>query len=51
MNELVRPGGLLALSGVLETQAVELEQIYGQWFDMDPTAVREEWCRLSGIKR
>ena len=51
MNELVRPGGLLALSGVLETQAVELEQIYGQWFDMDPTAVREEWCRLSGVKR
>ena len=51
MNELVRPGGLLALSGVLETQAVELEQIYGQWFDMDSTAVREEWCRLSGIKR
>lgn len=51
MNELVRPGGLLALSGVLETQAVELEQIYGQWFDMDATAVREEWCRLSGIKR
>ena len=51
MNELVRPGGLLALSGVLETQAVELEQIYGQWFEMDPTAVREEWCRLSGVKR
>ena len=51
MNERVRPGGLLALSGVLETQAVELEQIYGQWFDMEPTAVREEWCRLSGVKR
>ena len=46
-----KPGSLMALSGVLETQAVELEQIYGQWFDMDPTAVREEWCRLSGIKR
>ncbi len=51
MNDLVRPAGLLALSGVLETQAVELEQIYGQWFEMDPTAVREEWCRLSGTKR
>ncbi len=51
MNALVRPGGLLALSGVLESQAGELEQIYGQWFDMDPTAVREEWCRLSGCKR
>lgn len=51
MNNLVRQGGLLALSGVLETQAVELEGIYGQWFNMDPTAVKEEWCRLSGQKR
>ena len=51
MNQLVRPGGKLALSGVLETQAPELEQIYSQWFDMDPTVTHEEWCRLSGTKR
>ncbi|HHQ4690832.1 TPA: 50S ribosomal protein L11 methyltransferase [Aeromonas veronii] len=43
-------GSLMALSGVLESQAPELETIYGQWFDMDPTAVKEEWCRLSGRK-
>ena len=30
--------------------APELETIYGQWFEMDPTAVKEEWCRLSGRK-
>lgn len=41
---------LMALSGVLESQAPELETIYGQWFEMDPTAVKEEWCRLSGRK-
>ena len=45
-----KPGSLMALSGVLESQAPELETIYGQWFDMDPTAVKEEWCRLSGRK-
>lgn len=45
-----KPGSLMALSGVLESQAQELELIYGQWFDMDPTAVKEEWCRLSGRK-
>ncbi|RAJ05741.1 50S ribosomal protein L11 methyltransferase [Aeromonas salmonicida] len=45
-----KPGCLMALSGVLESQAPELETIYGQWFDMDPTAVKEEWCRLSGRK-
>ncbi|WP_279499869.1 50S ribosomal protein L11 methyltransferase [Aeromonas veronii] len=45
-----KPGSLMALSGVLESQALELETIYGQWFEMDPTAVKEEWCRLSGRK-
>ncbi|MCS3459765.1 50S ribosomal protein L11 methyltransferase [Aeromonas sp. BIGb0445] len=47
---LGKPGSLMALSGVLESQAPELETIYGQWFDMDTTAVKEEWCRLSGRK-
>lgn len=45
-----KTGSLMALSGVLESQAPELESIYGQWFEMDPTAVKEEWCRLSGRK-
>ncbi|MFM4808002.1 50S ribosomal protein L11 methyltransferase [Aeromonas hydrophila] len=45
-----KAGSLMALSGVLESQAPELEIIYGQWFEMDPTAVNEEWCRLSGRK-
>lgn len=47
---LGKPGSLMALSGVLESQAPELETIYGQWFEMDPTAIKEEWCRLSGRK-
>ena len=45
-----KPGSLMALSGVLESQAPELETISSQWFDLDPTAVKEEWCRLSGRK-
>ena len=45
-----KAGSLMALSGVLESQAPELETIYGQWLEMDPTAVKEEWCRLSGRK-
>lgn len=45
-----KAGSLMALSGVLESQAPDLETIYGQWFEMDPTAVKEEWCRLSGRK-
>ncbi|MBI2380511.1 MAG: 50S ribosomal protein L11 methyltransferase [Gammaproteobacteria bacterium] len=48
---LVKPGGWLALSGILESQAEELLAIYGQWFEMDPPALREEWVRLSGTRR
>ncbi len=43
--------GLLALSGVLENQAEELQRIYGQWCQMDPIAVQEEWVRLSGKRQ
>ncbi len=43
--------GLLALSGVLENQAEELQSLYGQWCKMAPVAVQEEWVRLSGQRK
>lgn len=47
-----RPGGDLALSGIIQPQVAELREVYGQWFDMDGLAVKEEdWCRLSGHRR
>ena len=49
--EFVGEEGLLALSGVLENQAEELQHIYGQWCNMDPVAVQEEWVRLSGKRQ
>ncbi len=48
--EFVAPNGHLALSGVLEEQANELQIIYGQWCEMDAIAIQEEWVRLSGKK-
>ena len=48
--EFVAPNGHLALSGVLEEQANELQNIYGQWCEMDAIAIQEEWVRLSGKK-
>jgi ribosomal protein L11 methyltransferase len=48
--EFVAPNGQLALSGVLEEQANILQNIYGQWCEMDAIAVQEEWVRLSGKK-
>ncbi len=51
ISNLVRPGGKLALSGILESQAEGLNQVYEQWFGMDNPELREDWARLSGIKR
>lgn len=48
--QFVAPNGLLALSGVLEEQAQQLQNIYGQWCQMDAVAVDDEWVRLSGKK-
>lgn len=42
---------LLALSGVLENQAQELQIIYSQWCNMDPIAIQDEWVRLSGSRK
>lgn len=42
---------LLALSGVLEDQAQELQTLYSNWCQMDDYVVQEEWVRLSGKKR
>jgi len=51
IEALVKPSGKLALSGILEQQAEELIETYGQWFEMDAAQTKEEWARLSGTKR
>ena len=47
----VRQGGLIALSGLLKQQAEEIQNTYGEWFDLDPVTEREEWIRITGRKR
>ncbi|WP_286264698.1 50S ribosomal protein L11 methyltransferase [Thalassotalea atypica] len=49
--EFVAEKGLLALSGVLEGQAAQLQTIYSKWCDMDAVKVQDEWVRLSGTRR
>ncbi len=51
LTDLVRPGGLLALSGILAEQAAEVREAYSAHFDLDPTAEREGWIRISGRRR
>lgn len=50
ISSLVKDGGNLALSGILERQSEEVSEAYAQNFQMGETMVKEEWCRLQGVK-
>ncbi len=49
--DLVRPGGHIALSGLLSTQAEACARTYGSFFDMGDAAFHDEWAMLYGIRR
>jgi ribosomal protein L11 methyltransferase len=46
-----RQGGQIALSGILEEQAQDVMDIYGQWFDLNAPVFEDGWSCLSGTKR
>ncbi len=46
----VRPGGRIALSGILAEQAEDVIAIYNQAFDMRPWREAEGWVCLEGVK-
>ena len=46
-----KPGASLVLSGILETQAAELNTLYQEDFFMEEPAFQDEWSRLVGVKR
>jgi len=47
----VLPQGKIALSGILKDQAQAVMDRYKQWFKLDPITAREDWVRITGIKR
>ena len=51
LSRLTRTGGRLILSGILETQAGDLVDIYRNWFEMRIPVVREGWVRLEGVRK
>ena len=51
ITALVKAGGRLALSGILAEQAEEVRAAYAGAFDLDPTAIKDGWVRISGVKR
>lgn len=46
-----KPGGRIALSGILREQAEEVAAIYSEWFDMSPPLPLENWVLLTGRKK
>ncbi len=51
MARLLRPGGHLALSGVLAGQAAEVAAAYAPWFEVEPPAARDAWVRIAATRR
>ncbi len=46
-----KPGGKLALSGILAEQSEDVAAAYTPWFDMDPVVEQDGWVRLSGKRK
>ncbi|PJG85935.1 50S ribosomal protein L11 methyltransferase [Conservatibacter flavescens] len=51
ISELVVENGELGLSGILETQGQSVCETYAQTFHLDPIAVKDEWCRITGKQK
>jgi ribosomal protein L11 methyltransferase len=48
---LVRPGGHVVLSGLMQHQEAEVTAAYDAWFDTSQIAVREGWVALDAVRR
>ena len=44
------PGGRLALSGILEGQAHEVQEAYGAWYDFEPLEGEDGWVLVSAVR-
>ncbi len=51
LAEATRPGGKIALSGVLATQADDVLAVYRHFFDIAVAAEDEGWVCLAGVRR
>ncbi|MFA5677593.1 MAG: 50S ribosomal protein L11 methyltransferase [Pseudomonas sp.] len=51
LTSLVKPGGRIALSGILAEQTAEILAAYEEAFELDPVAEKDGWIRVSGVRR
>lgn len=47
----LKPGGSLALAGILEPQVAGVAGAYREWIDFSAPAAHGEWVRLTGTRR
>ena len=47
----VAPGGVIALSGILQGQEAALVQRYSRWFEALEATRLEDWMRITGVRR
>lgn len=47
----IRPGGLLALSGILARQAEAVAQAYRNHFELDAITEQDGWVRITGTRK
>jgi ribosomal protein L11 methyltransferase len=45
------PGGRIALSGILDSQAAEVAAAYSPWIQMEPSTGEEGWALVAGMRR
>ena len=50
LTSLIKPGGDIVLSGILNDQTEAVIAAYQPWFAMDPPVLKEGWVRLTGKK-
>jgi ribosomal protein L11 methyltransferase len=48
LSALVKPGGRILLSGILEEQAAAVSEAYQAYFNLNPPVIQEGWVRISG---
>ena len=51
LTSLVKPGGRIALSGILAEQTEDILAAYRDAFELDPVAEKDGWIRVSGVRR
>jgi len=48
---MLRAGGVLLMSGILEEQVVELGMRYNNWFDLEPATATNGWALITATRR